>query len=108
VYAEVFSLFTGQVWNGTTFVSYATLADTDAWRACLIPMIEQKLADDTLTGHYMAEAPAALQQAAWAARIFNGALTDLTPTTEPIGTQTGQTLAELCQADPAAALAYMR
>ena len=98
IYAELFSLYDGDVWNGTAYVSYSSLADTAAWQACLIPMIEQALADDTLTGHYQGGVPDDARLEPWGARFFHGTLATLEPSDEPIGTQTGQTLAELVDA----------
>ena len=43
----------GQVWSGTAFVAYSSLANTAAWQAGLVALTEQTLSDGTKTGHYV-------------------------------------------------------
>lgn len=48
----------GQVWSGSGFVAFSSLADSAAWRAGLVSCTEQALSDATATGFYEADLPA--------------------------------------------------
>lgn len=48
----------GQVWNGSAFVAFSSLANTAAWQAGLVTLTEQALTDATATGVYEADLPA--------------------------------------------------
>jgi len=107
VWAEVLNpLELRQVWNGTAYVAASTLADTAAWRACLVACGPQSLTDATATTVYVGGIPDALKNLPYTVVFYTGRFTK--PGNIPYGRQVGQSLADLCKTDPSAALAYMR
>jgi hypothetical protein len=89
-----------------TYVDRYTLADVDAWLACLVPMWATTLADASVSLRRVAQIPTAIDELPWRGRVFSGATPAFADA--PVGYVTGQTLAELCITNPPAGLAAMR
>jgi len=107
--AEVSSAYDGLKvydWTSAAWVDLSSYDDAADWTSnALTDMHEVVFADGAGTGRYVKNFPAAIYQVPWKIAYYDA---EVVERDNPCEVQVGQTLADLCQTDPSAGLAYMR
>jgi hypothetical protein len=93
-------------WTSAAWVDLSSYDDAADWTSnALTDMHEVVFADGAGTGRYVKNFPAAIYQVPWKIAYYDA---EVVERDNPCEVQVGQTLADLCQTDPSAGLAYMR